>query len=76
MTALDENIWPCLAGCLFDCQLVVEKNHVSCQLRTSSRQLKFDHGKEDGVGDLLLVRQPLFAERCLKVVDTVSKIAI
>lgn len=42
----------------------------------SSRQLKFDHGKEDGVGDLLLVRQPLFADLCQKVVDTVSKFAI
>ena len=34
----------------------------------------FDHGKEDGVEDLLLVRQPLFADLCLKVVDTVSKL--
>ena len=39
-------------------------------------KIKFDYGKEDGVGDLLLVRQPLFADLCLKVVDTVSKIAI
>ena len=38
--------------------------------------LKFDHGKEDGVGDLFLVRQALFADLSLKVVDTVSKFAI
>ena len=39
-------------------------------------KIKFDYGKEDGVGDLLLVRQPLFADLCLKVVEAVSKIAI
>ena len=39
-------------------------------------KIKFDYGKEDGVGDLFLVRQPLFADLCLKVVEAVSKIAI
>ena len=59
-------------------RLPTRSREESCQLTTPdrSRPLKFDHGKEDGVGDLLLVRQPLFADLCLKVVDTVSKIAI
>ena len=59
-------------------RLPTRSREESCQLTTpdSSRQLKFDHGKEDGVGDLLLVRQALFADLSLKVVDTVSKFAI